>query len=121
MKINNDHRRAVAVGWHAARERGEDQASYCSRQVPPIRPRTLRQWAQKFAPRPDALSKATDIKLVYAALTNLRLLADALEQARLGVMAHGEIKTASPIQQPAPTAETTRINTERGAGFWDDL
>lgn len=131
MKTNNDHRRAVALGWHAARERGEDQATYCSRQVPPIRPRTLRAWVARFAPRPGA---ATDIKLVYAALTNLQLLADALEAARLSA-------GPPPVATPAATfnvptyrpdgpvdADTCRSadpqpaeERRRGWNFFDDL
>jgi hypothetical protein len=101
MKINNTHRAAVARAWRDARAHGEDQATFCARQVPPIRPRTLRQWVKTFDSGP---APGSDLHLINAALANLRVLADLLEWTRLGrspPRSRGDAGLASSEAHPA--------------------
>jgi len=104
MKLNNAHRAAVARAWRDARAHGEDQARFCARQVPPIRPRPLRQWAKTFGAAPSDARLGSGLRLVHAALANLHLLADLLERVRLDV---------PPRRDSAPAGEHARRHATR--------
>lgn len=135
MKINTAHRAAIARAWRDARAHGEDQASFCARQVPPIGPRTLRQWVKLFGSAPSDAEAGSDLRLVQAALANLHLLADLMERARLNgtprdhpgsaSRASTNIQT-SEITTPEPPGGTPLAPTTepepapfRGSSFWD--
>lgn len=133
VKINNDHRAAVARAWRDARAHGEDQASFCARQVPPIRPRTLRQWVKTFGATIPDVGPGADLRLVQAALANLHLLANLLERARLDVPGRrdadlgggagiGEVSAIITPDLPSgtPATGTPLISSSRGTSFWDE-
>lgn len=134
MKITNDQRRAIAAAWHAARECGEDQASFCARQVPPIRPRTLRQWVKNFGSASSDAAPGSDLRLIHAALANLHLLADLLERSRIDMPprcdpdpgcgpndpAHNASATRSAPHSGMPPARASEIASPSSVRFWDE-
>jgi hypothetical protein len=134
-KLDNTHRAAVVRAWRDARAHGEDQASFCARQVPPIRPRTLRQWVRTFRPAMSQPEPSSNLQLVHAALADLRLLADLLERAwldgspRRDAAPPGEPREASGDEaseaitpgEPSGTPRAPEIARSMGASFWEDL
>jgi hypothetical protein len=119
MDIDNDHRIAVVKAWREARAHGQDQASFCARQVPPIKPRTLRLWMKTVGRDVPDTAAGSDINLIFSALANMKALADQLERNRLGRappgMPIGKLATGAkpgppmaPETIPEPDAEAER-------------
>ena len=119
MHIDNNHWVVVARAWGEARAQGEDQASFCARQVPPISQRTLRQWVKTFGTATGD-NAGSDIKLIYAALANMKLLADLFERDRLRGMPTGRSVSApapAPMQVlPAEELARAVVEFERHRG-----
>lgn len=116
MEIDNDHRIAVVKAWREARAHGEDQASFCARQVPPIKPRTLRLWVKTIGAEAGATTAGSDLDLIWAALSNMQLLADLLERNRLSGMPRGA-KANEPTQAPHENLETEEPTTAGAAAI----
>lgn len=117
MDIDNDHRAAVARAWRDAKANGESQADFCVRQVPSIKPRTLRLWTQKLLA--TTLDPLSELRLIYAGLANMKAVADRLERHRLrGMPAGNAVASASrPLETASEPTPESKAMPERHGGI----